>query len=125
MKTSCFAALLSLFAFLPECINDSGQRIRDGVYREPSKVEALTVKGQYMTLQLMVSKGPRLGLVSGTYRYEVLTNRELRFGASSNDAFFVFTVLDYDWIWDGKGILRKHGETGETVIFTRETEALP
>jgi hypothetical protein len=123
MKTSFFGVAFLLIAFLPQCIHDSGQTITDGVYRGPSKVESLTVKGQYMTLELNVVKGPRLGLIQGTYQYEVLTNQELRFRASSNDSFFVFTILAYDWIWNGKDIVRKHSETGQTVVFSRAGEA--
>ena len=120
MKIVCFAVAASLIGFLPQCIRDSGQRITDGVYREPSKVESLAVKGQFMTLELNVVKGPRLGLIQGTYQYEILTNQELRFRASSNDSFFVFTILNYDWIWNGKDIVRKHSETGATVVFSRD-----
>ncbi|MEY2519951.1 MAG: hypothetical protein QOF24_1710 [Verrucomicrobiota bacterium] len=122
MKILCVAIVLGVATLLPECIHETDQKIIDGVYRESSKIEALTVKGQNMTLQLNVTKGPRLGVRSGQYEYHVLTNRELHFNASSNDSFFVFTILDYDWIWDGTNIVRKHGQTGETVIFAREIE---
>lgn len=121
----CSVIICGLIAsFLPECIHDSGQRITDGVYREPSKAESLTVKGQSVTLELVASKGPRLGKVSGTYQYEILTNKELRFGASSNDSFFVFTVLAYDWIWDGSNIIRTKRENGEKVVFSPQTEGV-
>jgi hypothetical protein len=120
MKIFSITIVLGIAALLPECVQDSGQTITEGIYREPSKVEALTVKGREVTLQLKATKGPNLGMVDGTYRYEVLTHGKLRFGASSNDPFFVFTILDYDWSWDSKDIVRKHKGTGETVVFTRE-----
>jgi hypothetical protein len=127
MKIFSVATIAAIVAFLPECSNRTDQRITDGVYREPSGIEMLTIKGRDITLQLNVTKGPRLGIVTGTYRYDLLKNGELRFGASSNDAFFVFTILNYAWIWNGKDIVRKHSETGATVVFLREgqTSASP
>ena len=122
MKIFSVTAITAIVAFLPECTSRTDQRITDGIYREPSGIEMLTIKGRDITLQLNVTKGPRLGIVTGTYRYDVLKNGELRFGASSNDAFFVFTILDYTWIWNGKDIVRKHSETRETVVFSREGE---
>jgi hypothetical protein len=120
VKIVCLTIVLGIAAILPECINDSGQTITDGVYREPARVEELTVKGREMTLQLNSIKGSHLGIIRRTYRYEVLTDGKLRFLASSNDSFFVFTILNYEWSWDGKDIVRKHKETGEAVVFTRE-----
>ena len=125
MKNFPVAAIVALSAFLPGCTNRTDQRIIDGIYREPSGIEMLTIKGRDITLQLNVTKGPRLGIVTETYRYDVLKNGELRFGASSNDSFFVFTILDYAWIWNGKDIVRKHSETGATVVFSREGQTAP
>lgn len=119
LRIACLVAALLSSTFLTGCVRDSGQKITEGVYDEPAKVEAVTVKGQDMTLQLNATKGPRLGIVTRTYRYRVLTNHELRFDVSSNDPFFVFEVLKYDWIWDGTNIIRKDINTDETVVFAR------
>ena len=122
MKIFSAVAIATIVAFLSECSNRTDQRITEGIYREPSGVEMLTIKGRGIAFQLNVTKGPRLGIVTEAYRYDVLKDGELRFGASSNDAFFVFTILDYAWIWNGKDIVRKHKQTGATVVFSREGE---
>ena len=113
-------AIMVVAALLPECVHDSGQQIVDGVYRASSSRETLTVMGKSITLHLNATKGPQVGMLSGTYPYEVLTNHELHFSASSNDSFFVFTVLDYKWLWDGKDIIRRHGSTGDVETFSRQ-----
>ncbi|MEN3367886.1 MAG: hypothetical protein V7609_29 [Verrucomicrobiota bacterium] len=125
MKIFCASIVLAVTVLLPACTDETTEKITDGVYREPSKIELLTVKGQRMTLQLSVAKGPRLGVRSGQYEYHVLKNRKLSFDASSNDSFFVQTILDYDWIWDGNRIVRKEKQTGQTLVFARDTEPLP
>src|SRR5688500_2117711 len=107
MKSLCMPLALLLLASTPRCIRDSGRKIPDGVYREPSKIEALTVQGDRIEFQIRVLNERLPGIATREYRYKVLTNDELRFRASSNDTVFVEGVLRYGWLWDGKNIVRK------------------
>jgi hypothetical protein len=119
MRKSCFAGL-AFITFLTGCFHENTATIDNGVYREPAGVEAVTIQDHYMTLQLNMTKGLRPGLQSRRYEYELMSNGRLTLNGSSNDEFFLFAVITYDWLWDGKNIVRKHSDTGETVVFSRE-----
>jgi hypothetical protein len=64
-----------------------------GVYRDPTGVEAVTVQGRHVTLQLDVTKGLWPGLQSRRYEYELMGSGQFALNGSSTDEFFLSAVV--------------------------------
>jgi hypothetical protein len=122
MKKSCFLCLTVVTAFLSGCVRENTATIPDGVYREPAGVGTVTVQGRNVTLQLDVTKGLRLGVQSGRYEYELMDDGQVALNGSSNDEFFLFAVVGYEWRWDGKNVIRKQKQSGEATVFSRDVK---
>jgi hypothetical protein len=133
MKSFWALLCLAVVAAIPSCVSDTGIRIPDGVYREPSRSEVVTVKGKDIEFRLRMPKGEGMKgkVLTRSYDYDVETDGKILVGASSSDSFWVFGIEAYDWFWDGKRIIRKkrHWEGdymnpqkkySETVIFAAE-----
>lgn len=127
---------LFVLASTTQCVRESGKRITNGTYREPSGIEAITVNGENIEFQIRMPKGRREGeVVNRKYDYKLLTDGSIHVGASSNDEVVVAGIDSYDWFWDGRNIIRKGYEwfldekdlyqkrlkSGGTVIFAPET----
>jgi len=98
------------------------KRITNGVYREATSIESVTVRGETVEFKIRVVKLDRERVFSRLYRYELTENGKIRVLASSNDPVFVGGVLQYDWFWDGRDIIRKEPKSGNSVIFDLQTE---
>jgi hypothetical protein len=132
MKSICLAGGLIALASVTSCVSDLKTPIPNGVYREPSKVEAVTVNGPKLEFQIRAPKGAFQGkMATREYDYGMTDNDEIHIIGSSGDAVFVEAIIAYEWYWDGKRIIRKRvyyeGDVmrpvkkyGETVIFTTE-----
>jgi hypothetical protein len=109
--------LLTVVLQVSGCEPRSRARIPDGVYREPSGVEMLKVKGSEIEFHIRVLNPQMPGIFDRTYTYHIEHRDgadELGFGGSSNDAVRVEGVGKYQWYWDGKNIIRKR------FAFTRD-----
>jgi len=107
------------------CVSSvAGMPVPNGTYREPSKAESIEVRGTGLTFTIRVPKlDPGKEFTRGPYKYAVNSSGEIHIYASSNDSVFVFGILNYNWSWDGKNIVRKDTKTGNVVTFTLETDA--
>jgi len=63
---------------------------------------------------------PQNALTRGPYTYDMEPSGEIRIHGSSNDSIFLFVIMDNDWSWDGKNIVRKERKSGKTQMFTIE-----
>ena len=120
MRKSYFLPLVAVATFLMGCVRENTATIVDGVYREPTGVGSVTVQGRNMTVQLNMTKGLRPGLQSRRYTYELMNDGQVALSGSSNDEFFLFAVVGYEWLWDGKNVIRKQKQSGETTVFSRD-----
>lgn len=112
---------LIVLASSSRCVHKSTEKIPEGVYQEPSKIERLDVGSEEIVFHLILPRGLHPGtLVDRKCEYSLLTSNELRIWGSSNDEAFVFGVLHYTWSWDGTNIVRKARQTGEKAVFARE-----
>jgi hypothetical protein len=99
-------------------------QVPSGIYREPSHAESIEARGNGLTFSIRVPKlDPQKVLTRGPYEYAVNSSGHIRIYASSNDSVFVFGIMNYDWSWDGKNIVRKDVRTGEVVTFAPEAKA--
>ncbi len=113
-----------MFAGTTICASGEGDnRIPDGVYLEPKKIESVTATGDELTFKIYVSRGQEKAILERKYKYSVSGDGKIRVVGSSNDTGLVFGVLRYDWLWDGKTIVRKDPKSGDTVIFPLQTAA--
>jgi hypothetical protein len=94
--------------------------ITNGVYRESTKVETVSIQGEEIEFQIRVPDGKEERLVKRKYKYRLLPGSDIHVIASSNDSVFVFGILKYEWFWDGKAIVRKQRKGGGTTVFERE-----
>jgi len=119
-----FAAFVFTF-LLSGCVaSTAALRVPSGIYREPSNAESIEARENGLTFSIRVPKlDPQKVLTRGPYEYAVNSSGKIRIYASSNDSVFVFGVLNYDWSWDGKNIVRRDVKTGDVVTFAREANA--
>jgi hypothetical protein len=115
-------------------ISRTGVQLPNGVYREPSGIETVEVNGNEATFHIKLLNRSLPGIYVRTYQYELLTNGQIFFPASSASSGLVMMegVSRYQWSWDGKHILRLHvryffdeqrkpqKEIGPRVIFARD-----
>jgi len=122
MKSIC-AITCVVWAVMTGCVSaHETKRITNGVYREATSIESVTVRGETVEFKIRVVKLDRERVFSRLYRYELTENGKIRVLASSNDPVFVGGVLQYDWFWDGRDIIRKEPKSGNSVIFDLQTE---
>jgi hypothetical protein len=121
MRIFGLALCFTIMGLIPQCIRQTEERIPDGVYQEPSKIEALRVTAKEIAFHINLPKGRQPGMVDRSYEYSLMSNREIHVFASSNDEVFVFGILAYKWIWDGTNIVRKARDKDEQVVFLRES----
>ena len=132
MKSFCVLICVVALGSTSSCPRDSGKRIPNGVYREPSKIEAVEVNDTEMKFHIRLLNSLLPGIFTRVYTYELLTTGQISFQGSSNDVVFLEGVTKYTWLWDGKRIVRvrvkfffdEHGnpqkETGPRVIFASD-----
>jgi hypothetical protein len=94
--------------------------VTNGVYRESTKVETVSIQGEEIEFQILVPYGKEERLIKRKYKYDLLPGSYIRVSASSNDAVFVFGIMKYEWLWDGKAIVRKQVKGGGATVFERE-----
>ena len=99
------------------------RHITNGIYREPAKVETIAVRGGEIEFQLRISREHQERIARRKYKYVLLPNGGIDVIGSSNDSVFVFAILKHAWSWDGKVIVRKDPETGDTTIFAPDSGA--
>ncbi len=95
-------------------------RITDGIYREPTKIEMVAASGEMIEFNIRIVAEGQERVVSRKYKYSLQSDGKIRVFASSNDSAFVFGIMNYDWSWDGKSVLRKDTKTGDVVTFAAE-----
>lgn len=118
MKSIGLIACLAL-ASLTSCMATTA-RITDGIYREPAKVEMVAASGEMIEFRIRIVAEGQECVVSRKYKYSLQSDGKIRVFASSNDSAFVFGVMNYDWSWDGKSVVRKDPKTGDVVTFAAE-----
>ena len=109
-----WAALL----FLASACNAGTQLMKEGRYHGDIEVKSVTVEGGQITFKLMHKDRSGVGPVERTYPYSLAKDGKINLVASSNDPVFVFSLMKYDWYWDGETIVRKGPEKGSEVFFT-------
>lgn len=115
-------AILAFWLWLPKPHISEKNLITNGVYQEPTKIEAVIISGDEIEFKILVSNDNQTRVFNRKYKYTLSTDGKIRVSGSSNDTVFVFGVLNYDWTWDGKNIVRKHFKNGDTMIFTLKSE---
>lgn len=117
-----FATLL-FSCFLFGCVT-AAIRVPSGTYRDPSNAESVEAHANGLTFSIRVPKlDPQKVLTRGPYEYKVNSSGEIHIYASSNDSVFVFGILQYAWVWDGKNIIRKEPTSGNSVTFVLQANA--
>ena len=111
VKGLCAPISLVVLISAVSCVRYSTERILDGIYREPSGIEALTVNGRQIEFRIHIAKGAQTGVLSRAYRYDLRPGGQISIGGSSNDWFYVDGILGRAWFWDGTNIVRKKIKT--------------
>ena len=112
-------ALASLLLFsAPSCFLGVHERlIPNGVYREPTKTESLTVTGSDIEFRLKYVRDEKEVITNRHYHYDLAADGGIRLRGSSNDPLFLFIVIGNEWRLDGTTIVRQHyGAAGKEWV---------
>jgi hypothetical protein len=128
MKHLLVTACLVLFGTVSCASNTEVKKITDGVYRDPSKMEMVAIRGREIEFQIHVNDGQREQAVHKVYpNYTLLINGKFWPAATASvpirSADVLLGVGRFEWFWDGDKITRRHPKSGETMIFLRESTA--
>jgi hypothetical protein len=93
------------------CSSGKERRIPPGTYRAQSRQESITVTQSDLEFKISVRRGgDGNGVINRKYKYSLDDDGIIAVMGSSNDSAFVFGILDSDWMFDGKNIVRKDFE---------------
>ena len=101
----------------------SAPRMPIGIYHEASRIESIKVGQKRLAFTIHVTGfDPQKVFTREYYEYTINSLGEIRIYGSSNDVVFLDGIMNYDWFWDGKNIIREDRKTGNVVTFVRESE---
>jgi hypothetical protein len=108
MKHVILLAAVAIIGTACSTISPTAVQLPNGLYREPSGVETVEVSANEMKFHIKLLNRSLPGIYVRTYRYELLTNGQIFFPASSASSGTVMLegVSQYKWSWDGKHIVR-------------------
>lgn len=124
MRYARFVALISVL--VAGCMASPSGRLPEGTYLSAgSDSGVLVVNGDSVTFHLAGGEhSQQPGSWGRRYPFDLEKDGSIRFWGSSNDSYYLDTILDCRWHWNGTA-LECRRDNGSTTIYARQVSNAP